>query len=446
MNSGIRLRLSVMMFLQYFAWGAWFVTLGSYIGANTGASGNGMFADGFIGRAYGTAAIGGMIAPFFVGMIADRFFSTERILAVLHLLGAGVLFMLSQVDSQTTFYFTLIAFFLCYMPTLALTNSLSFHHLPDPGKQFPGIRVLGTIGWIVAGLLVGYLRTEQGQIVGLHMTQMFGVNIGLKIGDVTNASSIEVTALPMRIAAIAQAVLAVFCLVLPHTPPGNKGAKVSARDILGLDALSLMKERSFAVFVIGSFLVAIPLQFYYNYTNFFLNDYGVTEAAAKMSYGQMSEIIFMLLMPLFFARLGVKWMLLVGMLAWAARYTLFAFGNSTDLMWMFYGGILLHGICYDFFFVTGQIYVDTKADQRIRGAAQGFIAFATLGVGSFIGAELSSVVQQQTATPEGPLALDWQTFWLIPAAGAGVVMILFALLFNESKAVEQEAVEAATTA
>ncbi|MCA9118304.1 MAG: MFS transporter, partial [Planctomycetaceae bacterium] len=234
MNSGIRLRLSVMMFLQYFAWGAWFVTLGSYIGANTGASGNGMFADGFIGRAYGTAAIGGMIAPFFVGMIADRFFSTERILAVLHLLGAGVLFMLSQVDSQTTFYFTLIAFFLCYMPTLALTNSLSFHHLPDPGKQFPGIRVLGTIGWIVAGLLVGYLRTEQGQIVGLHMTQMFGVNIGLKIGDVTNASSIEVTALPMRIAAIAQAVLAVFCLVLPHTPPGNKGAKVSARDILGL--------------------------------------------------------------------------------------------------------------------------------------------------------------------------------------------------------------------
>lgn len=408
LNPVTRLQLSAMMFLQYFAWGAWFVTLGTYIAANTGEKGSQIFSTGFIGLAYQTAAIGGMIAPFFVGMVADRFFSTERILCVLHLLGAGVLYYLSTLQSESIFWYALVGFFLCYMPTLALTNSLSFHHLTDPGRQFPGIRVWGTIGWIAAGQIVGRIRL--------------------------GGESIEPTTVPMQIAAGCLVVLGLYCLALPHTPPTQAGRKVTVSDILGLEALGLMRHWSFAVFVIGSFLIAIPLQFYYNYTNFFLNDLGVSNAAGKMTYGQMSEILFMLLMPFFFARLGVKYMLLVGMAAWTARYALFAYGNSGDLMWMLYIGILLHGICYDFFFVTGQIYVDNKADPRIRGAAQGFIAFVTLGVGAFIGAQLSSYVERMYTTPSGPQTLAWQSFWLVPAAGAAVVMILFAVTFYDRTA------------
>jgi nucleoside transporter len=427
------LRLAVMMFLQYFVWGAWFVALGAYIGAHEGE--NALFQPGSVGLMYGTAAIGGMIAPFFVGMIADRFFATQFMLAFLHLVGAGVLYGLSTVDSHWMFYSVMILYFLCYMPTLALTNSLSFHHLKNPEKQFPAVRVLGTIGWIVAGLAVGYLRLSQGGFA-LDVDNFLGIPIGLKLGAVSETmTEASKTVIPMQIAAVAQALLGFYCLLLPHTPPSAKGEKVTVSDVLGLEALKLMKRFSFAVFVIGSFLVAIPLQFYYNYTNFFLSDIGVASATSKMTYGQMSEIFFMLLMPFFFVRLGVKWMLLVGMLCWTLRYVLFAFGDASDGMWMLYIGILLHGVCYDFFFVTGQIYVDNVADRKIRGAAQGFIAFVTLGVGSFIGANLSSLLQGLLTT-DGELA--WFTFWLFPAAGAAVVMILFAIAFrDDSKEVEK---------
>jgi nucleoside transporter len=403
---GIRVRLSIMMFLQYFAWGAWFVTLGTFIGANTG-KGLEIFGEGFVGVAYGTAAIGAMISPFLVGMVADRFFSTERILCLLHLTGAVALVGLANVQSEMAFYGVLIVFFACYMPTISLTNSLSFHHLTDPGRQFPGIRVLGTIGWIAAGLLVGYLMVK--------------------------GESIEPTVIPMYIGAATQAVLGLFSLALPHTPPSRKGEKATVGDIIGLDALKMMKDRAFAVFVLGSFLVSIPLQFYYNYTNWFLNQIGVKEAAGKMTYGQMSEIFFMLLMPFFLVRLGVKRMLLFGMAAWTIRYLLFAYGNATDDMWMLYVGILLHGICYDFFFVTGYIYVENKSDESIRGAAQGFITFATLGVGGFIGANLSGLAQAHYLTPAGvdPPPFAWAEFWMLPAIGAGVVFVLFALLFHE---------------
>jgi nucleoside transporter len=419
----LRLRLSTMMFLQYFVWGVWFVTLGAYIFGNTGSLGDGRFKDGFIGVAYGTSAIGGMIAPFFVGMIADRFFASERILSFLHLVGAGLMYYLSTLTDQSTIYATLVLYFICYMPTLALTNSLSFHHLPNPGQQFPGIRVLGTIGWIVAGMLVG----KGLKLVDGALTFAVGLPEGVK------AASIETTTYPMLLAAIMQAVLGVYCLLLPHTPPKNRGMKVKVGDILGFDALRLMKRWSFAVFVLGSFLIAIPLQFYYNYTSAFLNAIGVEHAADKMTWGQISEVFFMLLMPLFFARLGVKYMLLVGMLCWAVRYTLFAYGDAGPGMWMLYVGILLHGICYDFFFVTGQMYVDKQADERIRGAAQGFIAFVTLGVGSFIGANLSGYVQS-LVTKEG--VMDWRQFWLYPAVGAAAVMVMFALLFNDREAKE----------
>lgn len=391
MDLTIRTKLSIMMFLQYFTWGAFFVTLGTYL-TKLG------FSNERIGLCYGTSALGAIVAPFFVGMVADRFFATQRILAALHLLGAVLLYVVSTVTEFSAFYPLLLLYFICYMPTLALTNSLSFSHMTSPEKQFPGVRVLGTIGWIAAGLLVGFLKYE----------------------DVNTA---------LHLAAASSAALGLYCLALPHTPPANAGSKVSVRDVLGLDALGLMKQWSFAVFVVGSFLICIPLQFYYGFTNVFLNDIGVSNAAGKMTIGQMSEIFFMLVMPVFFVRLGVKYMLLVGMLAWAIRYVLFAYGNVDNAMWMLYIGIALHGICYDFFFVTGYIYVDKKASDAIRASAQGFITLVTLGVGGFIGTWLAGRTADHYTTSSG--THDWQSFWLVPAAAAGVVMVLFAVMFND---------------
>jgi nucleoside transporter len=243
-----------------------------------------------------------------------------------------------------------------------------------------------------------------------------------------NAGSI---ALQFRVAATASAVLGLFALALPHTPPAKLGHKVGIRDILGLDALDLMKERSFAIFVIGSFLICIPLQFYYAFTNPFLTEVGVTNAEAKQTLGQMSEIGFMLVMPWFFVRLGIKKMMLIGMLAWAIRYVLFAYGDAGALVWMFYAGILLHGICYDFFFVTGQIYVDKKASVHMRGAAQGFIAFVTLGVGMFVGSYIAGwVVDNYSYTTGAQTLHNWTPVWLIPAAMSAGVLLLFAAFFN----------------
>jgi nucleoside transporter len=432
----VRTRLSVMMFLQYFVWGAWFVTLSTYLSTAKNADGARIFSDQFIGAAFGTAAIAAMIAPFFVGMIADRFFSTERLLVVLHVGGSAILYWLSGVLEPTILYWGMIAYFLTYMPTLALTNSISFHHLDDPARQFPAIRVAGTIGWIVAGFLVGSLFIagtslfHPGQ-VGFRLEHPFGLPKVLEFGEqLASNFKIESTAIPMQIAAVAQCALGAFCLVLPHTPPSQRERK-TVSDVLGLDALALLKQWPFFVFVVGSFLICIPLQFYYTFTNQFLNELNVKNAAAIQSYGQVSEIVFMLLMPLFFARLGVKWMMLLGMAAWAIRYVLFSYGNTDSNMWMLYVGLILHGICYDFFFVTGQIYVDNKAPGHVRAAAQGFIAFVTLGLGLFVGSIVSGRVVQNYATPNGVPPHDWHSIWLVPAAMAGAVMVVFALLFHD---------------
>ena len=411
MTSTVRLKLSALMFLQYFVWGAWYVTMGTWLGETLHFSGE------QIGLAAGSTALAAMISPFFLGMVADRFLATERILSLLHVLGGVVLFFASTQTTFGAFYGVILAYTLCYMPTLALSNSLSFRQMDDPGREFPPIRVLGTIGWIVAGLAIGTL-------------------------------GLEATAMPLRIAGGASLLLGVFCLALPHTPPlerrGPAGAgrherKPTVVSILGLDALKLLGERSFAVFVLGSFLVCIPLQFYYAFANPFLNELSVTNAAGKMTLGQMSEIFFMLVMPWFFRRLGVKYMLLAGMAAWTTRYALFAYGNNADMVWMLYAGILLHGICYDFFFVTGQIYVDTKAPPDLRAAAQGFIAFVTLGVGMFIGSWASGRVVDAFRLGTG--GHDWRGIWLVPAAGALLVLALFALFFRSSEADRESAVE-----
>jgi len=399
LSPGVRTRLSVMMFLQFFIWGAWFVTMGTYLLQRL------QFTGTQVGDAYSTMPWGAIVAPFIVGMIADRFFSAEKVLGVMHLAGAGLLYYVSTLTSSGPFFWVLLVYALCYNPTLALVNAISFNQMSSPEKQFPAIRVWGTLGWIVAGWIVGFMKVED-------------------------------TAIPLQIAAACSALLGVVAFFLPHTPPKSLGREVKVRDVLGLDALSLMKDRSFAIFVLGSLLICIPLAFYYGFTNAFLNAQGIVNAAGKQTMGQMSEVFFMLVMPFFFVRLGVKKMLLVGMAAWALRYVLFAFGNADELVFMYYGGILLHGICFDFFFVTGQIYVDKTAPKSIQASAQGFITLVTYGVGMLIGALISGRVVDLYARAGEVVTYDWRAIWLWPATMAVVIMVLFAFFFRDPKKAE----------
>jgi len=393
----VRGKLSAMMFLQFFVWGAYFVTMGTYLLQGLHFTGT------ETAIAYSTMPWGAIVAPFVIGMIADRFFAAEKLLGVLHLVGAALLYWVSTVTTPGAFFWVLLLYALCYNPTLALVNAIAFNQMASPEKQFPAVRLFGTIGWIVAGLIVGWLK-------------------------------VEATATPILIATGASVAFGLFAFVLPHTPPKSLGHKVTVRDVLGLDALSLMKDRSFAIFVLGSLLICIPLAFYYNFTNPFLNERGMENAAAKQSLGQMSEVLFMLVMPFFFRRLGVKWMLIAGMAAWATRYLLFAFGNASELVFMYYLGILLHGICYDFFFVTGQIYVDKTAPKSIQASAQGFITLVTYGVGMLIGSWVSGPVVDRYARQAGEAVVhDWTAIWLWPASMAFVIILLFAFFFDGGK-------------
>jgi nucleoside transporter len=396
----MRLRLSVMMFLEYFVWGAWYVTLGTWLGKSLHFSGK------EIGLVAGTTALGAMIAPFFVGLMADEWFASQHLLAALHLVGGALLYFASTQTGFGPMYGALLIYSLCYMPTMALTNSLSFRQMKDPKQDFGSIRVLGTLGWIVAGLTIsGISRPIPG---------------------------VEATAIPIRMAAVGSVAFGLYSLTLPHTPPlreSKGGFRLS--NIFPAEAFALFKDRNFAVFALASFLICIPLQFYYAFTNPFLNEIGVQSAAGKMTMGQMSELLFMVTLPWFFKRLGVKWTLILGMFAWVARYLLFGFGNSGDLVWMLYIGIILHGICYDFFFVTGQVYVDQKAPVALRAAAQGLITFITYGIGMFLGSYLSGwVVDLYAKTTAVGAPHDWRSIWMVPAAGSAIVLLIFAMGFK----------------
>lgn len=392
MTLKVRFQLSSMMLLQYFVWGCWYVTMGNYLMKTLNFNGE------EVGHAYGTFAIAAMVSPFFVGMIADKYFAIERLLGVLHLIGGILLFAISEVHTFGSFYVLLLAYSFCYTPTMALSNTLSFSQLKDPGKEFPGIRVLGTIGWIIAGLTIGFLGIED-------KATFFKIAAGISI------------------------LLGLYCFTMPHVPPKKDQGKKTFSQILGLDAFKLFKEKDFVIMIVSSVLICIPLMFYYSFTNAFLNETGMTNAAGKMTMGQMSEIIFLLIMPFFFKRLGVKKMVLIGMAAWILRYLLFAYGNNETMVWMFYLGIILHGICYDFFFVTGQIFVDKRAPENLRNSAQGLITFATYGLGFYIGTIASGKIVDLYVISDN--MHDWNTIWLFPAVFSVLVLIFFAIFFKD---------------
>ncbi|MFI5161339.1 MAG: nucleoside permease [Sphingobacteriales bacterium] len=400
MTPYIRLKLSTMMFLEFFIWGAWFVTMGTYLTTTLHATGTQN------GGAYATQAFGAIIAPFVVGLIADRYFSAQKILGVLHLVGAGLLFYEAIAPNFAAFYPGILAYMIIYMPTLALVNSVSFKQMKDPSKDFPLVRIFGTAGWMVAGLLIGWLNWE-------HTGSL---------------------ALTFKMAAGASLVLGILSFTLPDTPPGKKGQKTSIGDIIGLDSIGLLKNKSYLVFFLASVAICIPLAFYYNFTNPFLNEVGMKRAAAIQGLGQFSELFFMAAMPFFFVRLGVKKMLAFGMLAWGLRYLFFAYGDVGANYWMLIAGIAIHGLCYDFFFVTGQIYTDKFAGEKFKSAAQGFITLATYGLGMMIGYFMSGPIVDHWQT--SPTTHDWKTIWLIPGGIAVVVMILFMIFFSDKNRTE----------
>lgn len=393
-----------MMFLQFFVWGGWFVTLGTFLGNNLNATG------GQIAMAFSTQSWGAIIAPVFIGLIADRYFNAEKILGILHLLGSGLLLLMSQTNDFSVFYLYVFSYMLLYMPTLALVNSVSFNQMKDTASEFPLIRTFGTIGWIISGVVISYVFSWDTQ-------------------DSITSGALSNT---FKMVALASLILGAFSFSLPKTPPyGNDQKSFSLKSALGWDALKLLKDRNFLLFFIASVLICIPLAFYYQQANPFLVELGMNNPTAKMALGQVSEVLFMLLLPTFFIRFGFKKTILVGMMAWVVRYLLFAYGDIGEKAYMIIIGILLHGICYDFFFVSGQIYTDFKAGEKVKSAAQGLITLATYGVGMLIGFWIAGKVSDAFLIQTGQH--DWDTIWKFPALFALGILLLFLLIFKNEK-------------
>jgi nucleoside transporter len=402
MPISLKARLCLMMFLSYVIWGSWYVTISTYLTETLNFSGT------QAGAVFGTTALACMITPFFVGLIADRFFATEKVLAVLYLMGAVVLYFVTRVTGFAAVYGLMLLYCLCYFPTIGLTNSLTLRQLTNAGGEFPFIRMFATIGWIVIGLTIGYMKVEK-------------------------------TATPFLLASGVSLVMSAFCLTLPHTPPAGKGQKVTVGSLLGLDALVMLKQRSYLVFVVASILACIPLTFYFSFTNVYLNEAGMVNAAGKMTLGQLSEVGAMLLMPFIFRRISVRGVLMLGLACWSLRYGLLAYGNAGAGVWMFYVAIMLHGFCYDFFFMTGQLYTDQVAPAHLRGTAQGFLIFLTYGVGMFIGSMLSGgSLDFFTTRSGGVVTHNWTAFWLGSGGGAAVILALVAVFFQSRAKIENK--------
>ncbi|MCZ2484452.1 nucleoside permease [Aquirufa antheringensis] len=392
MKSSVKFQLMSMMFLMFFGWGAWYGQMSKYLLDNLHATGD------QVGNAYTTFAIASIFAPFFVGLISDRFFAAQKVMGFLNILGGVILYFLSLERDPEAFFWYILAYTLCFAPNLALSNSIAMNQMSNPEKEFPTIRVTGTIAWIVVTNIIGFYA------------------LGDKVAI-------------FEIAMYTSFLLGIYSFTLPNTPPkADKNASVA--QILGLDALKLFKDRSFLIFFISSILICIPLSFYYAMANPSLTDAHMSNVENKMSLGQASEVIFMLLIPIAFTRLGVKKMLVVGLVAWIIRFLCFSYGDGISSEWILYIGIILHGVCYDFFFVTGQIYTDQKAGEKIKNSAQGLITFATYGIGMGIGSKLSGIVLDYYTVNE---VKDWQAVWMVPAAIAGVVLLLFVFFFSESK-------------
>jgi nucleoside transporter len=405
MKAALRAQLSVMMFLEFFIWGSWYTTIGVYMSKHDMAN--------LTHWPFTVNPIAAIIAPFFVGLIADRFFATQKVLGTLHILGSIFMFLTpSSTGNPVVFILLLLAYNICYMPTMSLANTICFHKMSDQEKEFPLIRVFGTIGWIAAGLLISFVLSK----------------------FVADNVKPEETSMPLYLTATASLLLGLYSFFLPNTPPPAAGRKVSARSIIGIDAFKQLGSPSFYIFLVSSFLICIPLAAYYNFTQIFLEGAQFKNIAATQTVGQFSETLFMILMPFFFLRLGVKWMLGAGMLAWVLRYTLFALGAPDQVSWMILTGIALHGICYDFFFVTGQIYVDKKANPLIRAQAQGLIVFVTYGIGMLVGAQTAGMAYNKFLGNAKALTLQqWQSFWWLPAGFAAIVLVFFILSFKDKR-------------
>lgn len=403
MRIATRFQLSTMMFLEFFIWGSWYVTMGTFLGSNLRAD------DQDISLAFSTQSFGAILAPFVVGLIADRYFHAQRILGVIHLIGAVLMYRLYLAGDFDGFFPLLLAYMILFMPTLALVNSISFNQMQDPAKEFSAIRVWGTIGWVASGLLISMFSWDsQG---------------GLADGLLRNT---------WLMAAVVSLALGLFSFTLPATPPrAGRSDTFRFSEVLGLDALSLLKERNFAIFFVSSILICIPLAFYYQNASPFLTEIGVENSTGKMAFGQVSEVVFMLALPVFFARFGIKKTLFVAMLAWVIRYMFFAFGDANEGVWMILLGILLHGICYDFFFVSGQIYTDAHAGVRFKSSAQGLITLATYGIGMLIGFWAAGNISNYYLDSEG--IHDWRSIWLIPAGISVLVSLFFIIFFKKDK-------------
>jgi MFS family permease len=444
MGSSLRIRLSLMMLLQYIIWGCWFVAMGKYLGTTLGATAP------QIGAAYANAWLGAAISPFFIGLIADRYFSAQKVMAVLHFLAAGVLFTLSKTTDVNAFIGLILLNSILYMPTVSLTNSIGFAHIPANGESESRDRILALVCWLAAGLITVF-GGQSGLVLGLAAVvagvaawltvrtlndfptlRVWGTIGWVLINLYVGLSELGATSNIFLIPAGVSIVLGIFSFFLPDTPPNNRaGGSKSLAQIVGLDALGIFKDRSYLTFFIGAILMCIPLAFYFGFTALFLNQTGIQQVEAKMSLGQMSEIGFMILLPLFLRRWGTRTILIVGMGAWVLRYFLLKYGNA-DLAPMLLMAVLLHGICYDFFFVTGQIYTDNKTEPALRSSAQGLFTIATYGIGMSVGSWLSGVIAGHYSTQVGDaLQYDWPGLWNVPFLMAFGMLVVFALLFRD---------------